>query len=325
MIAAAFDHIGLTVEDLHGSLDFYCGLLGLRALAVVEDDSPETAAITGLAGARLRMADLVCPNGDIVELIEYAQPRGERLELRRYDIGTGHIAFAVTDIEVIHHRLTEAGFDTRSTPVRLRAPGSLWDGVSVFYAQDNDGRTIEFVQGRGHWTGEGGAPLVLGIDHPGLIVGDLNQGIAFYCNTLGLRLVDRVEDDSLDLRRITGFSDARLAIADLICDDGKLVELIQFLQPRRPAPCPARNAPGLVQVGFRVRDISEAYDRLQSPRIAGLIVPPHSPPVRIQAPGSIWDQAEAFYATDGDGRTVELIQWPEGSPTSGKLAHGVKL
>jgi len=148
MTPTAVDHAGLIVGDLRRSIAFYCGLLGLRLLSEVEDSSAETRSITGYPGAKLRMADLACPNGDIIELIEYVEPAKAQQPLEPFDVGVAHIAFSVTDIDEVHRRLVAASVVVRSPPVALDAPGSIWHGVRAFYALDPDGRTVEMVAGR---------------------------------------------------------------------------------------------------------------------------------------------------------------------------------
>lgn len=150
---------------------------------------------------------------------------------------------------------------------------------------------------------------VAGLDHPGLIVGNLERSIAFYCDLLGLRLLGTVEDASPQARRITGYANARLRIADLACANGDLIELIEYVEPRRPARRLEPYDIGVSQVGLRVADIAAVHRRL----VAALVVV-RSDPVTIAAPGIIWDGVRAFYALDPDGRTVELIEWPAGPP-----------
>ena len=75
---ARLDHCGVTVGDLDRSLRFYHGLLGLPVRAQGEADGPHLEAITGLAGARVRFADLDAGGGRVVELVQYLDPVAPR-------------------------------------------------------------------------------------------------------------------------------------------------------------------------------------------------------------------------------------------------------
>jgi catechol 2,3-dioxygenase-like lactoylglutathione lyase family enzyme len=143
---SSLDHVGMTVEDLDRSIQFYCTVLDcvVRERAVIKGAEVET--LTGVAGAVIHTADLKLSCGGILELLQYLGPNRTVLAQRRFDAGHSHIAFTVDDVDVTRTRALNAGALDCSLPVTLNEPGSSWDQARVCYALDPDGRTIEFVE-----------------------------------------------------------------------------------------------------------------------------------------------------------------------------------
>jgi len=139
-------HVGMTVGDLQASVDFYCNVVGCRVRARSDAaGGEEVQTLTGVAGAEVAIADLDVPNGGYLELIQYVAPRSPGLAQDRPQPGHTHLAFRTDDVDAIYRRLLERGAAVTSPPVTLHDPGSEWDGARAFYANDPDGRTIEFV------------------------------------------------------------------------------------------------------------------------------------------------------------------------------------
>ena len=136
----------MTVGDLERSLGFYRDVVGLPVLARGEDDGPEIAELTGVAGARLRWADLDGGGGRIVELLEYRHPRAPAAPAEPNAPGSAHVALSVADLAGVRDRLSAAGVRVRSArPVTLEDAGA-WTGVTCLYAVDPDGLTVELLE-----------------------------------------------------------------------------------------------------------------------------------------------------------------------------------
>jgi catechol 2,3-dioxygenase-like lactoylglutathione lyase family enzyme len=117
--------------------------LELRARGEAEGSSE--FAITGIADAAVRWADLQLPHGQVLELIEYERPRGTPSRPEPNDPGATHISLRVPDADAACERLREAGASVRTDPVTIESPGA-WDGARAFYAADPDGVTVELIQ-----------------------------------------------------------------------------------------------------------------------------------------------------------------------------------
>lgn len=100
--------------------------------------------------------------------------------------------------------------------------------------------------------------MLLGLHHAAIICSDYSRSRAFYVDLLGLAVLaenHRAERDSWKL--------------DLALADGGQIELFSF---PAPPPRPSRpEAQGLRHLAFRVRDVAEAKDWLET---AGVEVEP---------------------------------------------------
>lgn len=149
MNVTRIDHVGITVSDLDRALGFYRDLLGLRVLADSTVSEPEVADLLGLDSVQLRIADLDSGDGRVVELIQYLQPKGTRIDYESADPATAHIAFTVDDLDSMRVRLMDAGATIVSgRPITISEPGGSFDGAICLYVRDPDGAILELVQRR---------------------------------------------------------------------------------------------------------------------------------------------------------------------------------
>jgi methylmalonyl-CoA/ethylmalonyl-CoA epimerase len=93
------------------------------------------------------------------------------------------------------------------------------------------------------------ASLILGIDHVGVAVADLDEAIAFYTERFGFRVVHREDNEE------QGVAEAMVAV-------GEPSPCLQLLAPLTPTSTLARflsrSGPGLQQLAYRVTDIDQA-------------------------------------------------------------------
>lgn len=152
----------------------------------------------------------------------------------------------------------------------------------------------------GHAAAQDAGWRATGIDHVSITSADLDRSLVFYVDLLGLRLRDRGEAAGGEFE-ITGIAGAEVRWADLELDDGRVLELIEYVEPPGTPVRPEPNDPGSTHISLRVADIDAAHQRL---REAG--VECRSAPLTIESPGP-WQGARAFYASDPDGIAIELI------------------
>jgi methylmalonyl-CoA epimerase len=127
MKVLGIDHIGIAVASLEAALEFYVGILGLRADAI--ETKPELG---------LRLVNLHLPNG-ILELIEATDwERTTQRHLERKGPGVYHVGLRVADVDTAIDELQGRG-------------AHLIDEV----AREGDGMRVAFI----HPETSGGALL----------------------------------------------------------------------------------------------------------------------------------------------------------------------
>ncbi|HEX4047819.1 MAG TPA: VOC family protein [Elusimicrobiota bacterium] len=119
-------HLGLPVEDLERSVNFYVDGLGFELLGYSESE-------------RYRMAFARVPAGAFtIELLEYREPSAAK----RPD----HLAFEVRDLDAFREALSKKG--RLGTAPEISAAGP---GLRRFVVADPDGVPIQFYEGRAHF------------------------------------------------------------------------------------------------------------------------------------------------------------------------------
>jgi len=138
-------HFGLTVSNLDEARHFFHDLLGLEATEVRETSGERPEIILGIPGVSLRLCLFKLPDGNNLEVIEYLNPRGTKLDLRTCNPGVPHIAFIVDDIQKMYEELSAKGVKFVNPP--------YWGGESVAgpgwgvcFLRGPDGISIEFMQ-----------------------------------------------------------------------------------------------------------------------------------------------------------------------------------
>jgi glyoxylase I family protein len=144
-----------------------------------------------------------------------------------------------------------------------------------------------------------------GIDHVGVSSSDLDRSLRFYCDLLGMRLVDRGVESSAGMAALLGIPEVEFEYADLDAGDGRTFELICHRSPvGEPAGTASPFDRGTPHIAVRVADLGAVDARLAAadvPRIS-------TSPLAIDAPGSVWDRAYCLLVRDPDGVIIELVE-----------------
>lgn len=147
-------HFSFTVSDLDASVAFYRDLLDFELIHVQEQRNPYTSKLVGYPDAHLRVAQLAVPgqrrarSTHDLELVQYLNPQGRRVETEIRDPGAAHLALTVDDIHDRHARLTDAGVRFYSDPNAITS--GVNEGGFTCYFEDPDGAVLELVQPPAH-------------------------------------------------------------------------------------------------------------------------------------------------------------------------------
>jgi methylmalonyl-CoA/ethylmalonyl-CoA epimerase len=133
--------------------------------------------------------------------------------------------------------------------------------------------------------------LFTAIDHVGVAVPDLDEAIAFYETTFGLKEIHR------EVNEEQGVAEAMLAVGET---DSK----IQLLAPLTPESTIAkfldRNGQGIQQLAYRVTDVEQAMEILKSRGVRLLYDAPRR--------GTSDSRINFVHPKDAGGILVELVE-----------------
>jgi catechol 2,3-dioxygenase-like lactoylglutathione lyase family enzyme len=269
--------VAITVSDLDRAVDFYARVLLFEKVSEVELLGAPWERLLGVFGANVRVARMRLGR-ETIELVEYLTPRGRVVpaDSRSNDRWFQHVAIIVRDMDRAYRWLRRHKVEHASTaPQRLPDWNPHAGGIRAFYFKDPDGHPLEILQfppGKGdpRWQAPSDR-LFLGIDHTAIVVADTAASLAFYRDTLGLRVAGESENWGEEQERLNSVFGARLRITSLRGSAGPAVEFLEYLAPRdgRALPADARTNDLLAwQTIFWTRDAQAAVAPLRSRRFA---------------------------------------------------------
>jgi catechol 2,3-dioxygenase-like lactoylglutathione lyase family enzyme len=142
------------------------------------------------------------------------------------------------------------------------------------------------------------------LHHIGITVSNLEDGIAFYHDVLGLPIVSPPSPvfDHPELGPAVGVPGAALRQVNLALADGTVLELLEYSSPPSPVERPLpQNALGAQHVAFHVDDVEAEKARLEA---RGVVF---NGPVTVVDEGVLagW---RWVYFSDMDGNALELVE-----------------
>ena len=133
--------------------------------------------------------------------------------------------------------------------------------------------------------------LFTAIDHVGVAVADMEEAIALYQDTFGMRLAHEEVNDEQGVR------EAMMAVGD----SGSCVQLLAPLSPESTiAKFLERSGPGLQQVAYRVEDIEKVSAILHERGLRLLYDAPRR--------GTAGSRVNFIHPKDAGGVLVELVE-----------------
>jgi catechol 2,3-dioxygenase-like lactoylglutathione lyase family enzyme len=142
---------------------------------------------------------------------------------------------------------------------------------------------------------------VVGADHTGITVSNLERSLAFWRDVLGFEFSHEAHQKGELAREITGVEGAEIKLAVLKTPGGHKIELLEYLAPvdRKRGnlrPCDV----GSMHVALIVEDLDAALDRIAVSgwKTAG------QPQILTKGPNA---GRRVVYVRDPDGTTIELM------------------
>jgi methylmalonyl-CoA/ethylmalonyl-CoA epimerase len=134
-------------------------------------------------------------------------------------------------------------------------------------------------------------PLFTQIDHVGVAVPDLDEAIAFYESTFGMKLAHRETNEE------QGVEEAMIAVGD---SDNKIQLLAPLNESSTIAKFLDRSGPGLQQLAYRVTDVEKVSAILRERGVRLLYDAPRR--------GTAESRINFVHPKDAGGVLVELVE-----------------
>jgi catechol 2,3-dioxygenase-like lactoylglutathione lyase family enzyme len=242
-VVQAVEVIGMTVGDMDRSVEFFSNVLAFEKVSDVEVTGGDYERLQGLFGLRMRVVRMKLGD-ESIELTEYLAPRGRPfpIDTRSNDHWFQHVAIIVSDMDKAYRTLRQHKVQHASSgPQRLPDWNKNAGGIQAFYFRDPDGHfleTLQFPKGKGDPKWQRTDKLVLGIDHTAIVVKDTEEGLKFYRDTLGFKVVGESENYDTEQEHLNNVFGARLRITALRASSGPGIEFLEYLSPRDGRPMP---------------------------------------------------------------------------------------
>ena len=141
-MVSQYRHVGIIVNDMEKSIEFYCELLGHKVLVDFTEGGGYFSKLVGLSDAEARVVKAGAPDGSFVELIQFSthetvEPATVEFNAR----GLGHVCFTVDDIEGLYEKMSARGVKFVTPPLQ-----SELDPVKTCFCYDPDNTLVQFVQ-----------------------------------------------------------------------------------------------------------------------------------------------------------------------------------
>jgi catechol 2,3-dioxygenase-like lactoylglutathione lyase family enzyme len=302
----------MTVSDMDRSTEFYSKVLSFEKVSDVELTGEDYERLQGVFGLRMRIVRMRLGN-EFIELTEYLAPKGRPypLDSRGNDRWFQHIAIITSDMDKAYALLRANKVEHASTgPQRLPDWNKNAGGIRAFYFRDPDRHYLEILQ---FPTGKGNAKwhkatdkLFLGIDHTAIVVGNTDESLKFYRDTLGLEIAGNSENYGTEQEHLNNVAGARVRITSLrAIGGGPGVEFLEYLTPRDGRPTPKdlkANDIAHWQTSLVVGELDSVIRSLANCSAEGV----SSGPVTLSQ--DLLGFSRGLLVRDPDGHVMQLIQ-----------------
>lgn len=142
MTSPSFRHIGVVVNDLNKSIEFWQQLFGLTIKNQQLEEGEFVDNMLGLSGVKLTTVKLAGPDGMLVELLKFhSHPAAESWTGNPFSTGLTHIALTVEDIESCDDKIRALGYAAVHPP--QTSPDNK---VRVAYFRGPENLLLELVE-----------------------------------------------------------------------------------------------------------------------------------------------------------------------------------
>jgi catechol 2,3-dioxygenase-like lactoylglutathione lyase family enzyme len=328
------DHAGITVPDIDEAVAWFEDVMGCSApLTFGPFSDPTGTFMQDLLGVHPRavieqITMIRCGRSANIELFEYDAPDQRRTFPKNSDWAGHHIAFYVTDIDAAVAYMQSKGVEKLLGPLAVTDGPAAGQSINYFRApfgtyielisypkgmayEDDPGKPLWSPKRNGRSSVETSVPGLLGMDHVGITVPDIDEAVAWFEDVMGCRapltfgpFSDPTGTFMQDLLGVH----PRAVIEQITmvrCGDGPNVELFQYTSPDQDRSFRKNSDFGGKHIAFYVRRIDKAVAYMQSKGVEKLL----GPLAVIDGPAA--GQSINYFRAPF-GTYIELISYPKG-------------
>jgi catechol 2,3-dioxygenase-like lactoylglutathione lyase family enzyme len=328
------DHVGLTVPDIEEAVAWFEDALGCSApLTFGPFGDPVGTFMQDLLGVHPRavieqITMIRCGKSANIELFEYDAPDQRTDPPRNSDYAGHHVAFYVGDIDAAVAHMTAKGVEKLLGPLTVTDGPAAGQTINYFRAPFGtyvelisypDGMAYEETAERPLWSPKKNGrrsvatsvPTLLGVDHAGITVPDVDAARTWFVDVLGcvspLSFGPFSDPAGTFMQDLLGVHPRAVIeeIAMVRCGNGPSVELFEYSSPDQDTTFRKNSDVGGKHIAFYVRNIDRAVAYMQSRGVEKLLGP--LPVTDGPAAGQTINYFRAPFGT-----YVELISYPDG-------------
>jgi len=143
--------------------------------------------------------------------------------------------------------------------------------------------------------------MVIGFNHSGFVVRDLDKMVSFYRDDLGLTIDREIDSKAPTEGDHTGIPGAHRTLIFVGSGGEHALELVYYVEPESPKGHLDRNQLGATHICFNVSDIEQLYEKLKAKGVK-FVTPP------VMKTNSDGSKRGICYCQDPEGNWLEFIQ-----------------
>ncbi len=328
------DHVGLTVPDIDEAVAWFEDVLGCSApLTFGPFADPVGTFMQDLLDVDPRavveqITMIRCGRSANVELFEYDAPDQDTTFPKNSDWAGHHIAFHVLDIDAAVAHMQAKGVEQLLGPLPVTDGPAAGQTINYFRApfgtyvelisypdgmayEDDPGRPLWSPKRNGLESVETSVPGLLGLDHVGITVPDIDEAVGWFEDVLGCRAPlsfgPFLDPTGTFMQDLLGVHPRAVVeqITQVRCGNGPSVELFQYTSPDQDQSFRRNSDFGGKHIAFYVRDLGKAVAYMQAKGVEKLLGP------LAVTDGPAAGQSINYFRTPF-GTYVELISYPKG-------------
>jgi catechol 2,3-dioxygenase-like lactoylglutathione lyase family enzyme len=328
------DHVGITVPDIDEAIAWFEDVIGCSApLTFGPFSDPTGTFMQDLLGVHPRavieqITLIRCGRSANIELFEYDTPDQNQSFPKNSDWAGHHIAFYVTDIAAAVAHMESKGVEKLLGPLPVTEGPAAGQAINYFRAPFGtyielisypEGMAYERDPTRPLWSPkrnglepvETTVPGLLGVDHAGITVPDIDQAVAWFVDVLGctspLSFGPFSDPTGTFMQDLLGVHPRAVIeqISLVRCGNGPSVELFEYSSPDQDQTFRKNSDFGGKHIAFYVRHIDKAVAYMQSKKVEKLLGP------LSVTEGPAAGQAINYFRAPF-GTYIELISYPKG-------------